>query len=239
MALLQGGHGRHGETVHIPMPGRVDRRQGHQAGVLRSRGSAARMAEPVRTSPLAGFADRRPDRRRRRAGHALGAAVPRQADAARRRRSAQPCGAAFSAASCRARCAASAGGAIRALWLGPDEWLLLMAPDAVERHGGGAARGACRLASCRGRGQRPLDRVSASPARARATCSMPAARSTCIRGRSRPARRRGPCWPRRRSCCAGRSEADAFELYVNGSFAPYAWLFLENAAREFGFAVAA
>ena len=34
-------------------------------------------------------------------------------------------------------------------------------------------------------------------------------------------------------------QATAFELRVNGSFAPYAWLFLENAAREFGFAVAA
>ena len=34
-------------------------------------------------------------------------------------------------------------------------------------------------------------------------------------------------------------QAEGFELHVNGSFAPYAWQFLENAAREFGFAVAA
>ena len=35
------------------------------------------------------------------------------------------------------------------------------------------------------------------------------------------------------------AEPEAFELWVNGSFAPYAWLFLENAAREFGVAIAA
>ena len=29
-------------------------------------------------------------------------------------------------------------------------------------------------------------------------------------------------------------DAETFELWVNGSFAPYTWLFLENAAREFG-----
>ena len=34
-------------------------------------------------------------------------------------------------------------------------------------------------------------------------------------------------------------EPEAFELWVNGSFAPYAWLFLENAAREFGVVIAA
>jgi sarcosine oxidase gamma subunit len=35
------------------------------------------------------------------------------------------------------------------------------------------------------------------------------------------------------------AERELFELHVNGSLAPYVWLFLENAAREFGFTIAA
>lgn len=34
-------------------------------------------------------------------------------------------------------------------------------------------------------------------------------------------------------------EADAYELWMNGSFAPYVWLFLRNAALEFGVTSAA
>jgi len=34
-------------------------------------------------------------------------------------------------------------------------------------------------------------------------------------------------------------EADAYELWVNGSFAPYVWLFLRNAVLEFGVTLAA
>ena len=34
-------------------------------------------------------------------------------------------------------------------------------------------------------------------------------------------------------------EADAYELWVNGSFAPYVWLFLRNAALELGVTSAA
>ena len=34
------------------------------------------------------------------------------------------------------------------------------------------------------------------------------------------------------------AERELFELHLNVSLAPYAWLFLENAAREFGFGIA-
>ena len=67
---------------------------------------------------------------------------------------------------------------------------------------------------------------------------MPAARWTCIHAASRPARSRGPYSAKATVVLRRPGEAEAFELWVNGSFAPYAWLFLENAAREFGVAIA-
>ena len=36
-----------------------------------------------------------------------------------------------------------------------------------------------------------------------------------------------------------RPERGGFELWVNGSVAPYAWKFLENAALEYGYTIAA
>ena len=146
------------------------------------------MAEPVRTSPLAGLAVPERVDRRRRAGDAHRAAVPRQADAARRRCMRGPRGAGARRRAARHDAQRSRRRRREALWLGPGR---VAGADRSRQRGrdrGRAARGACRRAPRRGRGQRPHDR-DRHRRRARApTSSTPAARWTCIRAPSRPAR---------------------------------------------------
>ena len=124
------------------------------------------------------------------------------------------------------------------LWLGPDEWLVLTAADRAEPT---AAALRAALAGTHHAVVEVSDRMTGIgiAGAGHATCSMPAARSTCIHRPSRPVRSPGRCWPRPRWCCGGRASRRRSSSGSTGSFAPYAWLFLENAAREFGVAIAA
>ena len=99
---------------------------------------------------------------------------------------------------------ASEAGGRAALWLGPDEWLLIAE--------GRSARGARRrdleaaLGDHAAFARRCLaapDRTRARRAPSRRARSAPAARSISTSAASRSARRRARCSRRRRSCCGG------------------------------------
>jgi len=127
-------------------------------------------------------------------------------------------------------------GATAALWLGPDEWLVLLAPGTEEQH---AATLRAKLAGSHHAVVVVSDRmtgIAVDGERARDVLNVgcpldlhhaafpPGAVTRTVLGKVqvvlwRPERGTG------------------FELWVNGSLVPYAWLFLENAAREYGFAI--
>jgi sarcosine oxidase subunit gamma len=195
------------------------------------------MPEPARSAPLAGFAAdgrevagpqpvdlevlpfrgklmlRGGDDARQRATPALGFLLPELL------RSAQ-------------------GEGVRVLGLGPDAWLLILEPDSVAAT---AARLREALAGTHHALVEVSDRltgVAVDGARSRevlnAGCPLDLHPGTFPPGRvvrtllgkatvivDRPA------------------EDDRFELLVDGTFAPYAWQFLENAAREHGYRVRA
>jgi sarcosine oxidase subunit gamma len=129
----------------------------------------------------------------------------------------------------------SAGSATQALWLGPDEWLLLMKPDAVEPQAVALHEALAdlhhavvvvsdRFAHIGIAGARVADVLNAG-------CPLDLHPSVFPPGMvTRTLLAKAPIVLHRR---------DGFELLVNGSFAPYAWLFLENAAQEFGVTVTA
>ncbi len=195
------------------------------------------MVEPVRTSPLAGLNDAA----RSIAGSApvtlealpfCGKLILRGGDAMR--------GLAAE------RLGADLPGTMRSiavgeralLWLGPDEWLVLTAPHEAEqiaadlRQALSGIHHAVVVVSDRMTG------IGIEGARARdvlnAGCALDLHPSVFPQGAvTRTLLAKAPVVLRR------PSEPEAFELWVNGSFAPYAWLFLENAAREFGVVIAA
>ncbi len=195
------------------------------------------MAEPVRTSPLAGFAD--PARIVAGAEPVTLSALPFTGKLLLRGgeevsgRAKQILGSELPGT-----LRSTEGGAIRALWLGPDEWLLLMAPEAVDgtamrlREGLAGLHHAVVVVSDRFTG------IGIAGARAadvlNAGCPLDLHPRVFAAGMAtRTLLGKAPVVLHR------RARADGFELHVNGSFAPYAWQLLENAAREFGFTVAA
>lgn len=130
------------------------------------------------------------------------------------------------------------GGGVEALWLGPDEWLLLVAADAAEHHATALRQGLAashhavvdvsdRFAGISIRGTHAADVLAAGCPLDLHPRTFPEGTVTrTLLGKATIVLRRP-------------TQADGFDLYVNGSFAPYVWLFLENAAREYGFQVAA
>jgi sarcosine oxidase subunit gamma len=195
------------------------------------------MAEPIRTSPLADLA--RPERSL--AGPApvtlaelpfAGKLVLRGGDDVRAR-AAEALGFALPEPQ-----RSTVGEGARALWLGPDEWLLLVPAEAASTTAA-ALREA--LAGLHHAVVVVSDRLT----------------GIAVDGpRSREALNAGcPLDLHRRAFAPGMvvrtllgkvavvlhrpEDDDRFELHVNGSLAPYAWQFLENAAREFGCSIAA
>ncbi len=122
----------------------------------------------------------------------------------------------------------------RAVWLGPDEWLLTSTaetPEELEARvraavvplGGSAADVSAQRITVRLHGRRGS-----------ATSSPRAARSTCTRGSSAGAGARRPrsAWPV--SCCWPSSDAgDDYLVLVRSSFAGYLADWLLDAALEF------
>jgi sarcosine oxidase subunit gamma len=119
-----------------------------------------------------------------------------------------------------------------ALWLGPDEWLLLLDPGNVDER---AAALRTALAEVHHAvvavtgigiaGEHAADVLNAGCPLDLHEASFPLGAATRTLLAKAPMVLHRP----------GRQAA--FELWVNGSFAPYAWLFLENAGREYGLAV--
>jgi sarcosine oxidase subunit gamma len=124
-------------------------------------------------------------------------------------------------------------GDVEAIGLGPDEWLLLTPPDRADalaadlRTALAGSHHAVVVISDRMTG------IAIAGARSRdvlnAGCALdlhpsafpPGAATRTLLGKATVVLHRP-------------NEAEAFELWLNGSFAPYVWLFIENAGREFG-----
>jgi sarcosine oxidase subunit gamma len=194
------------------------------------------MAEPARTSPLAALA--RPERALADPAPVTLAALPFRGklivrgDAAARAR-----------ASAALRCElpealrSGSGGGVEALWLGPDEWLVLVGADevgptvsalrdALSNLDHAVVEVSDRFAGISVEGERARDVLNAGvPLDLHPRAFPPGMVARTVLAKT-PVVLRRP------------AEREAFELYLNGSLAPYAWLFLENAAREFGFGIA-
>ena len=123
------------------------------------------------------------------------------------------------------------------LWLGPDEWLVVTPDRRIER-----IEHALRDA---------LDGLHAavtdvSHSRTILALSGPAARAVLAKGCPLDFHPRvfgpGRCAQSRLAKCQvlihQTSAEPAFEIYVHRSFAPYAWIWLEDAGREFGVRIA-
>ena len=128
-----------------PMPGRVIAAKIDQARVLRSRGSSPRWLSPPAPARLAGLAVAERAIAGPAAGDAHRTAVSRQADPARRRSRARTGGGSAGPGAARDRCAAAGRAVSAALWLGPDEWLVLLARGDGEQQ---AAALRAKLAGC-------------------------------------------------------------------------------------------
>lgn len=131
-----------------------------------------------------------------------------------------------------------AAGAAEVLWLGPDEWLVLTAGDqphvvadllraALTGVHHAVVEVSDRMTGIGLAGARARDVLNAGcPLDLHSSSFGPSTVTRTVLSKApvvlwRP------------------GEPEAFVLWVNGSFAPYAWMFLENAAREFGIAIAA
>jgi sarcosine oxidase subunit gamma len=133
---------------------------------------------------------------------------------------------------------ATTAGETTALWLGPDEWLVLLAADRAPATAAALSEALAgthhavvevsdRMAGIRATGARVRDVLAAGcPLDLHPRVYGPGTVTRTLLGKV-PVVLHRP------------GEPEAFELWVNGSFAPYAWLFLENAAREFGVTIAA
>lgn len=130
----------------------------------------------------------------------------------------------------------AAGGSVQALWLGPDEWLLLVPAE----HAAGLTESLrAALAGLHHAIVEVGDRLTGialdgPPVREvlNAGCPLdlhpaaftPGSVARTVLGKA--------------AIILHRDGTDRFVIHLNGSFAPYAWLFIENAAREYGFTVA-
>ena len=124
-----------------------------------------------------------------------------------------------------------------ALWLGPDEWLVLL-PSGTEEQQAEALRAG--LAGCRHAVIVVSDRmcgIAVGGARARDVLNAGCALD--LHDNAFPAGTATRTLLGKAPIVLWRTERGGFELWVNGSLAPYAWRFLENAALEYGIAITA
>lgn len=195
------------------------------------------MAELLRTSPLAGFAS---------AGRAIPGAEPVTLAALPFRGKLSLRGGNSVRGPAAATLGAELPGAMRGvavgetvlLWLGPDEWLVLTAADRADATAVSLRAALAgthhavvdvsdRMTGIRLAGARSRDVLNAGcPLDLHPMAFAPGAVTRTVLAKATMVLRRP-------------AEPEAFELWVNRSFAPYAWLFLENAAREFGVAIVA
>ena len=132
--------------------------------------------------------------------------------------------------------ATASGGAATALWLGPNEWLVVTPPD-----GQGAAAEALRAAL------KDLWAAVTDVSDSRAVIGLSGrhAREVLMKGCSLdlhprvfgPGRSAQSAVARALVLLHQTDEAPSYDLYVHRSFAEYLWLWLEDAAEEYGLAV--
>jgi sarcosine oxidase, subunit gamma len=132
---------------------------------------------------------------------------------------------------------ASAGG-IGALWLGPDEWLLLAGEGQAEAIAASLQAALSQVHHAVVVVSDRMTGIGVAGARApdvlNAGCLLDLHPSVFAPGAvTRTLVGKAPVVLHR------PGEALSFELWVGGSLAPYLWLFLANAAREFGIVIAA
>ena len=130
-----------------------------------------------------------------------------------------------------APCRAATADGRAALWLGPDEWLLLAPAGEAERLSHGLMQAV---------GEEPASIVDVSHrqvgdhrhrAGGQPMRSTASTRSTSTSARSRSACARARSWARRRSC-SGARRAETFRIEVWRSFAPYVIGCLEQAMSD-------
>ena len=129
------------------------------------------------------------------------------------------------------------GETVRAMWLGPDEWLLLAPPSARE----GLAKAFMRMSV-----RYSLSLTDVSDARTSIVVTGPASREVLMKGCSLDLHPRtfgiGCCAQSSIALCqvifTQTDDVPSYELYVGRSFAVYLWKWLWDAAEEFGVAVA-
>ena len=127
---------------------------------------------------------------------------------------------------------------VRAIWLGPDEWLIVAGEERLE--------GLTRALMHELQGQ-PLAITDVSEARAVIGIAGPAAREVLSQGLSidlhpsafGPGQAAQTLLARVPIILHQRSEAPRYDLYVSRSLAEYLWHWLEDAGREHGIAVVA
>ena len=195
------------------------------------------MAEPVRTSPLAALA--RPERRVHGPEPVTLAALPfRGKLVVRGDREVRARASAVIGCELPGTLRGTAGGGVEALWLGPDEWLLLTATEDAGRTATALREALSGLHHAVVDVSDRLTGISVEGARARDVLN--AGVPLDLHSRAFPPGTVGRTVLAKAPIVLRRpAEGEAFDLHVNGSLAPYAWLFLENAAREFGFTIAA
>ncbi len=215
--------------------GTGDPGQGRAAGVRRSRRQAAEwLSPPARARSPACPLTRSPVPNRSRSIPCPSAA---SSCCAAERRS-MPRRRGCSARSCPALMASAETGRADVLGLGPDEWLILAEPDNVGALATelSAALGTVhhavvvvsdRMIGIGVAGRRARDVLAAGcPLDLHPAVFAPGAATRTLLGKAAVVLRRP-------------DPAERYELWVNGSFAPYLWLFLRNAALEFGVTAAA
>ena len=127
---------------------------------------------------------------------------------------------------------------VKAMWLGPDEWLLAATPSAKVR----LVRAFTRMSA-----NHHLSLTEVSDARAMIVLTGPAARTVLMKGCSLDLHprvfRAGSCAQSTVALCqvilTQVDDVPSYELYVGRSFADYLWNWLWDAAKEYGIAVGA
>jgi sarcosine oxidase, subunit gamma len=194
------------------------------------------MAEPARTSPLAALA--RAERGVAGPAPVTLAALPFRGKLIVRGDE-KACARASIAPGCELSGALRgvSGGGVEAFWLGPDEWLVLVGAGEAGRTAATVREALAgldhavvdvsdRFVGISVEGEHARDVLNAGvPLDLHPRAFPPGMVARTVLAKA-PVVLRRP------------AERELFELYLNVSLAPYAWLFLENAAREFGFGIA-
>ena len=132
---------------------------------------------------------------------------------------------------------AASGQGLAALWLGPDEWLIVGRARPREGSRGRLAPGADRASMPPSSISPRRARSSPSPAPGPGRCCRRERRSISIPAPSTPAIAPRPASRRANIILHQIDASPRYDVYVQNSFADYLWNWMERAAAEYGLAV--